>query len=232
MNSPIDTYLSEIAHYFTDPTSSEMSYRTAFQNYLTSIFPAAEKYKIQQDPKAENGNKPDFIILRDNVPVLYIEVKKIGEDLNKIEKSSQAARYFGYTNLIISDYCEFRFYRNGEKYEEQPIILAGVHIKETTLTPHPENGDRFVRTTRDFVESQKEPIRSGKHLARIMGGKAQRIRDNVVAFLAKEGTDKDELVRMMRFIKEHLIAHFSTEDFADMYAQTLVYGLFAARYND
>lgn len=37
---------------------------------------------------------------------------------------------------------------------------------------------------------------------------------------------------MMRFIKEHLISEFEVKDFADMYAQTLVYGLFAARYND
>lgn len=227
----VNDYLSEIAKYFEDENSSEHSYRTSFQNYLATIFPETEGYFIQQDQRAINGNKPDYIILKNKVPLLYIEVKKVGEDLNKIENSNQADRYFGYTNLIISDYVEFRFFRNGQRYDDT-ISLGDVHVKARTVSPKPENAERLVRTMQDFSQSQKEPINSGKHLAKIMGGKAQRIRDNVIAFLQTEGTDKDELIRMRKFIKEHLIENFTDEDFADMYAQTLVYGLFAARYND
>jgi predicted helicase len=232
MNSPLTTYLADLARYFVDPHSSEMSYRSAFQNYLESIFPQSEKYHIQHDPKAINGNKPDFIVLRNSVPLLYIEVKKLGEDLDKIERSNQATRYFGYTNLIISDYAEFRFFRNGERYDEENVKIATVSAKTGAFTAHPETEERLVRTMRDFVQSQKEPIKSGKHLAKIMGGKAQRIRDNVVALLETESGEKEELHKMVRVIKENLVANLTTHDFADMYAQTLVYGLFAARYND
>jgi predicted helicase len=231
--SPINTYLSELAKYFADATSSEMSYRTAMQNYLESIFPAPE-YIIQHDPKVASGNKPDYIIRRGEVPLLYIEVKdprQPGSDLDKIEKSEQAARYFGYTNLIISDYAEFRFYRNGEQYTE-PIKLADLDKKNHTVSPHPEKAESFTGSLHDFIQSQKEPIKSGRHLAKIMGGKAQRIRENVVALVGSESSKKEELERMMRFIKDHLIHEFEVKDFADMYAQTLVYGLFAARYND
>lgn len=224
-------YIQEIEGYFKDPQSSEMSYRTSFQNYLQTIFPAEEAYRIQHDPKAVSGNKPDFIVLHGQVPILYIEVKVLGEDLDKIERSTQATRYFGYTNLIISDYGEFRFYRNGERYDE-PISLAKADIKKASFLSNSDSSEKLVRTIKDFVQSQKEPIKNGRHLAKIMGGKAQRIRNNVIAFLESESTDKDELVRMMQFIKDHLIANFSEEDFADMYAQTLVYGLFAARYSD
>ncbi len=227
----VNDYLSEIAKYFEDENSSEHSYRTSFQNYLATIFPETEGYFIQQDQRAINGNKPDYIVLKNKVPLLYIEVKKVGEDLNKIENSNQADRYFGYTNLIISDYVEFRFFRNGQRYDDT-ISLGDVQVKARAVSPKPENAERLVRTMQDFIESQKEPIKSGKHLAKIMGGKAQRIRDNVIAFLQTESTDKDELIRMRKFIKEHLIENFTDEDFADMYAQTLVYGLFAARYND
>lgn len=227
----VDNYLSEIANYFGDENSSEHSYRTSFQNYLATIFPESEGYFIQQDQRAINGNKPDYIVLKNKVPLLYIEVKKVGEDLNKIEQSNQADRYFGYTNLIISDYVEFRFFRNGQRYDDI-ISLGDIHNKQRSITPRAENAERLVRTMIDFVASQKEPIKSGKHLAKIMGGKAQRIRDNVIAFLHTESTDKDELIRMRKFIKDHLIENFTDEDFADMYAQTLVYGLFAARYND
>lgn len=227
----VNDYLSEISKYFEDENSSEHSYRTSFQNYLATIFPELDGYFIQQDQRAINGNKPDYIVLKNKVPLLYIEVKKVGEDLNKIEQSNQADRYFGYTNLIISDYVEFRFFRNGQRYDDA-ITLGDIHNKQRAITPHAENAERLQRTMVDFVASQKEPIKSGKHLAKIMGGKAQRIRDNVIAFLQTEGTDKDELIRMRKFIKEHLIENFTDEDFADMYAQTLVYGLFAARYND
>lgn len=228
---PTQTYLTELARYYADTTSSEYSYRTPLQTYLEAIFPKDERFHIQHDARSVAGNKPDFIVLRDGVPLLYIEVKKPGEDLDKLERSSQAARYFGYTNLVLSDYAEFRFYRNGERYDE-PISLATVDATNKTLAQHPEQGKRLRHTLRDFIESQKEPITHGAHLAKIMGGKAQRIRDNVIAFLESESTQRDELEKMRRFIRDHLISDFTTEDFADMYAQTLVYGLFAARYND
>ena len=95
--SPINTYLSELAKYFADATSSEMSYRTAMQNYLESIFPAPE-YIIQHDPKVASGNKPDYIVRRGDVPLLYIEVKdprQPGSDLNKIEKQTKQLDILG-----------------------------------------------------------------------------------------------------------------------------------------
>jgi len=79
---------------------------------------------------------------------------------------------------------------------------------------------------------QKEPIRSGAHLAKIMGGKAQRIRDNIRQFYSSE-TDKDtDLIRLYETIKKLLVHDLTIDSFADMYAQTLVYGLFVARFYD
>jgi predicted helicase len=227
-NFDINKYLNSATKYFKDENSSEMSYRTDFQQLLKNIFPEDKKYVIQHDQRTIDGNKPDFIISKNNVPILYIEVKKVGEDLDKIEKSQQAS---GYTNLIISDYVNFRFYRNGQKYDEE-ISLGKIDSKNREIATKTENYERLVRTITDFANSKKEPIKSGKHLAKIMGGKAQRIRDNVVAFINAEDANNTELKKIMGFIRETLIADIDTEKFADMYAQTLVYGLFAARYND
>lgn len=229
---PAELYVTELATYYADEQSSEHSYRTPLQNYLATIFPSAEGYEIQHDPRAEKGNKPDYFIRKKGgVPLLYIEVKSPGTDLDKIERSEQATRYFGYTNLIISDYAEFRFYRNGEPYDE-PITLARLDKRTRSLAPTPEAEERLARTMQDFVTSHKEPILHGKHLAKIMGGRAQRIRDNVLALLGSEREARTDLEAMMRFIKEHLITNFEPSDFADMYAQTIVYGLFAARHHD
>ena len=84
----------------------------------------------------------------------------------------------------------------------------------------------------DFTQSHKEPIKSGRHLAKIMGGKARRIRDNINGFLDIDSGQNKELVRIYEAIKKKLVHDLTLETFADMYAQTLVYGLFVARYYD
>ena len=224
-------YLKEIQKYFLDENSSEHSYRTSFENYLKEIFPKEKGYFTQQDQRAINGNKPDFIILKNGVPYLYIEVKKVGEDLNKIEKSEQADRYFGYDNLIISDYINFRFFRNGQKYNEE-ISLGGIDKNQRYIKIKEENLPYLTNTILDFVSSHKEPIKSGKHLAQIMGGRANRIRDNVLSMLSSKSERYAEIFKIRDFIKENLVSTLDDNSFADMYAQTLVYGLFSARYND
>jgi len=102
--SAVSQYMSEVSTLFSDPASGECTYRTALEQYLQTVFTKVDGYTVRHERSTGDSNKPDFIILRGSVPVLYIEVKKPGEDLDKIEKSNQAERYFGYTNLIISDY--------------------------------------------------------------------------------------------------------------------------------
>ncbi len=224
-------YIIEIQKYFSDENSSEHSYRTSFENYLKEIFPKEKGYFTQQDQRAINGNKPDFVILKNKIPILYIEVKKVGEDLNKIEKSEQADRYFGYDNLIISDYINFRFFRNGQKYNEE-ISLGDIDKNQKYIKIKEENSEYLTKTILDFVSSHKEPIRSGKHLAQIMGGRARRIRENVLEMLLSNSERYVELLKIRDVVKENLISNLDDSSFSDMYAQTLVYGLFTARYND
>lgn len=224
-------YLHAIAAKFSHPETSEMGYRTDFEILLQGIFEKINVRRIDHDPKAKHGNKPDFIVMKNDIPILYIEAKTIGESLDKIEKSKQMERYFGYANLVLTDYVEFRFYRNGMKYQE-PIKIAEYDLDKRTLTPLPDNFEFAAKTLIDFTQSHKEPIKSGEHLAKIMGGKAQRIRDNIREVLAKKDEKKPEILNVYNTIKKLLVHDLSEEDFADMYAQTLVYGLFVARYYD
>lgn len=224
-------YLSKISEKFKDAQTSEMGYRTDFENLLETIFSKQQKYHIHHDAKSIGGNKPDFVVLKNQIPILYIENKDIGIDLDKIEKSNQMDRYFGYDNLILTDQVEFRFYRNGEKYG-QPIKIATFDKTNRTIDTIPENFQVLEKTILDFTLSHKEPIKRGKHLAQIMGGKAQRIRDNVYDMLISEKEAYIDLIKMKEVVRENLVSSLDNESFADMYAQTLVYGLFAARYND
>ena len=63
-----------------------------------------------------------------------------------------------------------------------------------------------------------------------MGGKAQRIRDNTRQFLATESDKNAELFRVYETFKRHLVHDLTPDTFSDMYAQTLVYGLFVVRH--
>ena len=232
MQNLFGNYIQSISSKFSHEETSEMGYRADFEILLKGIFGSIIKLpRIDHDAKAKQGNKPDFAVLNNDVPILYIEAKDIGVSLDKVEKSEQMARYYGYTNLVLTDYVEFRFYRNGLRYEE-PIKIANYDIKNRTIAPISENYDHVAKTLLDFAQSHKEPIRSGKHLSKIMGGKAQRIRDNVRQFLATQSDKNTELVRVYETIKRLLVHDLTLEAFSDMYAQTLVYGLFVARYHD
>ena len=224
-------YLQSITQKFAHEETSEMGYRTDFEILIKGIFESIKVKRIDHDAKAKQGNKPDFVVLKNDVPILYIEAKDIGVSLDKVEKSEQMTRYYGYTNLVLTDYVEFRFYRNGLRYDE-PIKIANYNIKNRTIAPIPNNYEHVAKTLLDFTQSQKEPIKSGRHLSKIMGGRAQRIRDNVKQFLSNKSDKDAELFRVYETLKKLLVHDLSIEAFADMYAQTLVYGLFVARYHD
>ncbi|MFA5967166.1 MAG: type ISP restriction/modification enzyme [Patescibacteria group bacterium] len=231
MDKLFSDYLQSVSSKFSHEETSEMGYRADFEILLKGIFESINVKRIDHDARAKQGNKPDFVVLKNDVPILYIEAKDIGISLDKVEKSEQMARYYGYANLVLTDYLEFRFYRNGLRYED-PIKIANYNVKDRTLVPIQENYGHVAKTLLDFTQSHKEPIKSGEHLSKIMGGKAQRIRDNIRQFLGTESDKNTEIVRVYETIKKLLVHDLTLDAFADMYAQTLVYGLFVARYFD
>lgn len=165
------------------------------------------------------------------MPLLFIETKDLGVSLDKIENSEQINRYFDYANLVLTDYLEFRFYRNGLKYCE-PIKIADYDFNLRLIIPIPENFDLLAKTLADFPKSFKEPIKSGKHLSKIMGGKARILRDNIRQFYSLEMDSNTDLIKLYETLKKLLVHDLTINTFADMYAQTLVYGLFVARFYD
>ena len=224
--SAVQTYFAELSSKYQTGQAREHAYRPVFESLIKSLDP---KLKILNDPsRSEHGN-PDFVFLRGDITVGYVETKDIGVDLDKTEKTNQMERYLGYSNLILTDYLEFRFFRNGSRYGE--TIRVG-EIRGGILSPNIGSFDVLSNTLCDFLKGKPEPIKSGRRLAEIMGGKGRRIRDNVKSFLSTGSEKNRELERVYETIKKLLVHDLTPEVFADMYAQTLVYGLFAARFND
>jgi len=169
MQDIFKNYIQFVSSKFSHEETTEMGYRTDFEILLKEIFKSINVTRFDHDARAKEGNKPDFVVVKHGVPILYIETKNIGTSLDRIEKSEQMRRYYGYTNLVLTDYLEFRFYRNGIYYVE-PIKIAEYDLKTRKITPIPDSYEYLARTLIDFTESQKEPIKKGEHLAKIMGG--------------------------------------------------------------
>lgn len=222
----IDAYLAKVAAGLATGHAREHAHRPAFQDLIQSF---EKELHIVNDPKRSEHGAPDFIFLRKELTIGYAETKDVGVSLDKTEKSEQMTRYFGYSNLILSDYLEFRFFRNGERYAE-PIVIA--EYNDGRFITKPENFAHLSDTIDDFLKAPPEKIKSGVRLAKIMGGKARRIRENVARFVDDESEKGSELRAIYAIIKKLLVHDLSPEQFADMYSQTLVYGLFVARYHD
>ncbi|MFA5945731.1 MAG: type ISP restriction/modification enzyme [Patescibacteria group bacterium] len=222
----VNEYFSALAEKFRTGQAREHAYRPVLEKLMKDL---DQSLNVLNDPaRSEHGN-PDFIFLRGDIMVGHAETKDIGVSLSKTENSEQLSRYFGYANLYLTDYLEFRFFKNGARSNE-PIVIGT--IKDGQLVAHPERFAELATALADFVQGKPQPIKSGKRLAEIMGGKARRLRDNVQQFLGTESEKNAELMRIYETIKKLLVHDLSIEKFADMYAQTLVYGLFVARYND
>lgn len=229
MNSSdvIGQYLEEVKRLFYSGYAIEHAYRPPLQRLMESF----DDTVAVNDPKHSEHGAPDFVFLKkSNSSIIrgYAEAKDITVSLDKTEKTNQMERYAGYTNLFLTDYLEFRFYENGEKYE---TISLG-EAKNGLLYLYPENGARLMRELQAFLDLPPEKITSGRRLAEIMGAKARRIRDNVEVYLKDDSIDARELEKIYEIMKKLLVHDMDEAKFADMYAQTLVYGLFVARYSD
>jgi len=224
----VQEYINQLRQELRTGNALEHSYRPALKNFIESI---ESNVRAVNEPSRSEHGAPDFIFLnKTNVNLIlgYAETKDINIDLDQIEKSEQLKRYLGYSNLILTNYLEFRFFKNGEKY--QAITIA----KQTgsDVIALDENSSLLERELKSFLEGKPETITSGKRLAEIMGGKAARIRANVINFLQTENDKNQELIRIYKVMQKLLIHDLEINKFADMYAQTLVYGLFIARYYD
>ena len=224
----VTSYLAEVQAQYESGHAREHAYRPALERLMNSF----EDCLAVNDPRRSEHGNPDMIFLRRSHRAIilgYAEAKDIGVSLDQAEKSDQMSRYGGYANLFLTDYLEFRFFKNGEKY--QKITLG--KIKDGTIEVNPTARRELADEIAAFLSLPPEKIRSGRRLAQLMGAKSRRIRDNVSHYLEKTDEERNgELETIFSLMRRLLVHDLSTETFADMYAQTLVYGLFVARYSD
>jgi len=164
-------------------------------------------------------------------PIGYGEAKKLGIDLKTYLKQGGKEQFDRYSkvlsNLLYTDGMTFLFYRDGELRNEVTIgeNKSGWQAK-------PDQFDTLKHLLMDFVSHRPQTIDTPKELARLMAEKAALIKDILRDLLVNDADNNTELVGQYKAVQEQLIHDITPVEFADMYAETIAYGLFAARLHD
>ena len=222
-------YIKELNAQYKTGKATEHSYRPALKELLQSLLP---KMTIINEPKRYNFGAPDYILMRGDVPVAFIEAKdfvKTNDLAGRKENKEQFDRYKqSLDNIIFTDYLDFWLYRNGEFVDS--VRLA--ELKGDKIVLVSENEAKFVSLIEHLANAQPQKITSSKKLAEIMAGKARLLADVIGRTLTKDVNEQGEIYGQMCAFKEVLMHDITPESFADLYAQTIAYGMFAARLHD
>lgn len=232
----IEQYIKAINEQFRTGIAREHSYRPMLQQLLDEQLPS---FVVTNEPARIDCGAPDFIISSEktNTPVFYIEAKDIDDrDLDgRKENKEQFSRYKkSLDHIIFTDYLDFHLYENGEWVKN--VRLAEVHGDKICLCK--ERIDDFNALISHISTTRPATITSAKRLAEQMAAKARILSSTINnAFrLAEENEDAYEANKQLQAqldaFRQVLINDLTPEGFADIYAQTVAYGMFAARLHD
>ncbi|MEE8413766.1 MAG: N-6 DNA methylase, partial [Dehalococcoidales bacterium] len=215
-------YLYNIEKKLTIGDATEHSHRSALESLIEAMI---QGVTATNEPKRIECGAPDYVIRKGPVIIGYIEAKDIGKTLDEVEKSDQLKRYRkSLSNLILTDYLEFRWYVDGERR-----FAARLGTRIDNKIKREKDGIQAVEELLgNFLSHTAEKVGTPKDLALRMARLAHMIRDLIVAAMEKE-PEKGSLHTQLAAFRDNLIPDLSVEYFADMYAQTIAYGLFAAR---
>lgn len=225
MNIP--GFVSEVQRIHKTGAATEHSYRAALQGLFSSINPAIAALN---EPKRVKCGAPDFLISHGNIVIGHVEAKDIDKDLSALKgaEADQKDRYLkALPNLLYTNCLDFEFYREG-------VLLSRISIGDFSMgiQPKPERYGALAHQLADFASQRPQTITSSEKLAEIMAGKAVLIKDVLFNALREDKDLRTELAGQYQAFQEHLIHDITPEDFADIYAETVAYGMFAARLHD
>lgn len=228
----LSLYVNNINQRYRLGNATEHTFRGDLQQLLESLVP---EIRATNEPKRQSCGAPDYIITKGEIPVGFIEAKDIGdsdlEGKKKTGNQEQFDRYkSGLSNLIITDYIEFLFYKDG-------ILNSKISIgklENGNILPVSENFEEFTRLFKNFTETISQSIKSPTRLAEMMAGRAKLMADIIEKSLNLDDQTENlsNLKKQMLSFQQMLISDIDNKSFSDLYSQTIAYGMFAARYHD
>ena len=235
--SPILDYLRKIERALKRGDATEHTHRPALKELIEAL---DDKLIAPNEPKRSDCGAPDYVVsrTRDQLSLGYIEAKDLGADLTEIERGEQLKRYLAsLSNLLLTDYVEFRWFVDGKKRET--FRLATLQPGGKLVPVSTEEMERAKNLLLAFLTQRPVDIASAEELARRLAKLTHVIRD-IITGAFQTGQASQQLrdwrdafaATLLPELAPHSDAKKETEaasEFADMFAQTLAYGLFSAR---
>ncbi len=228
----LEQYIDNINKRYKLGNATEHTFRGDLQQLLESLVPTI---RATNEPKRQSCGAPDYILTKKDVPVGFIEAKDIGDkDLEGAKKTGNKEQFDRYkaslNNIIFTDYLDFHLYRDGQFV----MKIAIGEITDKGIKPLTENFSSFENFIKDFCTHIGQTIKSSKRLAEMMAGKARLLSEVIEkALTSDENNHEDSTLKdQMKAFKQILIHDITPKGFADVYAQTIAYGMFAARLHD
>ena len=231
----LEQYLKNLTNTFQRGDAREESYYTNLDELIkkTAAFLKVKNIDVTILPKKTEAGNPDFRIWDGKNHITgYIEAKDPSTaNLDYTEGTDQLKRYCDtFPNVILTNFYEFRLYRGGQRIAQamigRPIIARQLH------TPPPvENCDQFKDLFETFFSFSLPKIKTARSLAIELAKRTRFLCDEVIAVeIEEDGTKgQKQIIGVFEAFKKYLIGTLTERQFADLYAQTITYGLFAAR---
>jgi predicted helicase len=220
-------YVREIRKNLERGDSTEHTHRPALKILLEAC---GKDIVATNEPRRIACGAPDFNITRKGVPLGHAEAKDVGANLDEMERGKgpngeQFTRYRdGLPNWILTDYLQFRWFVNREK--RLTVCLAELDAKGKAK-PLRDGEEKLGQLLTAFFEQKALTVGTAKELAERMAGMTRIIRDLIVKAFEHE-KEQGWLHNWLAAFRDTLIPELDEKQFADMFAQTLAYGLFAA----
>ena len=228
----IEQYIENINKRYKLGNATEHTFRGDLQQLIESLVP---EIRATNEPKRQSCGAPDYILTKKEIPVGFVEAKDIGDkDLEGAKKTGNKEQFDRYKasldNLIFTDYLDFHLHHDGVFITK----IAIAEIQNGAIVPLTNNFAAFSNLIKDFCLHIGQNIKSSKKLAEMMAAKARLLSDIIEKALTSDEINQENstLKDQMTAFKDILIHDITPKGFADVYAQTIAYGMFAARLHD
>ncbi len=227
----IQEYIDNINQRYQIGNTTEHTFRGDLQQLIESLVPSI---RATNEPKRQACGAPDYILTKNDMPIGFIEAKDIGDkDLDGEKKTGNKQQFDKYklalNNLIFTDYLHFHLYRNGQFVSK----IAIAERSEKGIKALPENFVAFENLIQDFCSHIGQHITTSQQLAKMMANKARLLAEVIEkALISDDETHENSTLQdQLLAFREILIHDINAKSFADVYAQTIAYGMFAARFH-
>ena len=213
---------------------TEHSHRLTLQILFEKI--AENKIKsisILHEPKREGKfGSPDYKITNDSGIIGYIENKKIDANLINVIKSEQIKKYRNLSdNILITNYLDFVWIK-GKKIQKESLCNI-FDLQNSKFKLKEENVQKIRKLIENFFSKPPIGISTARELAFALAIRAKNLKD----FLQEELNNQKNkntgglLLGLYETFQGYIFTDLLISEFADAFAQMLVYGLFQAKLN-